>query len=185
MYIGVKGSTTPVVEAPSNLKVTSVPFAVPQVSVGLYGTEVTFRYTPSIGLGKLGSVNTMGFALRHCVTQYFKKSPLDVSVQLALQSLNVYDSKENNVIHSSSFAAAIQFSKQLSVFTMYAGVQYEKTGVDFNFNYGGYSSKFHTENQNKIRGTVGLNIKLGPFNINGDYNIGKNNSISTGFGFAF
>lgn len=185
LYVGIKGATTEVIEAPSSLKIKSIPFAVPQITVGAFGTDVTVRYVPSVGLGKYGSVSTFGISIRHSLSQYINKAPFDATVQFAYQTLNVNDSKDNSLVHTGSIAANIQFSKELSVFTIYTGLQYEKTGADFNFNYSGYNVNYHTENQNRIRGTFGLNIKLGPVNLNGDYSVGKNSSISTGFGLAF
>jgi hypothetical protein len=41
------------------------------------------------------------------------------------------------------------------------------------------------ENENNLKGIVGMNIKLGPVNLNGGYSFGKTNSVSAGIGFGF
>ncbi len=186
LYLGVKASTTGIVEGPSNLKISSMPFAVPQLTLGsVLGTDVTLRFMPNITIGKYGSVNTFGFAVRHSISQYVKKAPIDAAVQFAYQKFSVSDTKDNNAVNSGSIAANLQFSKELSIFTFYAGVQYEQTTANYTFSYDGLSQNINIQNQNNLRGTLGLNIKLGPVNLNGDCSLSKSSSFSAGFGFAF
>lgn len=185
LYFGVKGASTEVIEAPSGLKMTSVPFAVPQISASAFATEVTFRFMPAIHLGKYGSVKMAGGTLRHSFTQFIKKSPVDAAVLLSYQSLKVRDSKDADIVNVQSISAGMQVSKTWSVITIYTGIQYQSTGADYSTNYNGGSYKQHYDNQNKMSGTLGMTLKLGPLTLNGDYSAGKNNSVSTGFGFSF
>ena len=191
LYIGIKaagtyvnGDNAYVINA--NKSFSLLPMAVPQLNIGsVWGTELSVRYLPQVTIGKYGSVNMWGIGIKHGITSHFKNSPVDAAVQFSYQSLKVNDSKGRDMVSATSFSSSLQFSKELSIFTIYTGIQYESTSIDANVNSNGTDSRMSFNNQNKIRGVMGLNVKLGPVNVNGDYTIGKSNSISAGFGFAF
>jgi hypothetical protein len=191
IYFGIKGSGTYInpensVVAGTNKTLDILPMAVPQIQVGsVFGTEFSLRYMPSISIGKYGSIQSWGFGMKHGITSHFKKAPVDVAVGFSMNKLAIDDSKEKDLVDASSIAANLQISKELSVFTFYTGLQYENTNMELNVKNDTNSSIMSFENGNKVRAILGLNIKLGPLNLNGDYNIGKTNSFSAGFGFAF
>ena len=186
LYFGVQAVTTAIVEAPSSLMLTNVPFGIAQLTVGsLFGTDISLRALPKIALGKYGSVTAMGFSVRHSITQYLKNPPVDGALQIAFEKLNLSDAQNNKIANSGSIAINLQFSKEISIFTLYSGIQFEKTTIDYSFSYNGYPIGLTLENQNKVRGIFGLSVRLGPVNFNGDYDISKNSSVSAGFGFAF
>lgn len=191
LYFGLKaigtyvnGENPQVKDANNTLNI--IPIAVPQVQVGaLYGTEFSARFLPSINIGSYGSVGMWGFGVKHGITSHFKKSPVDAAVGLAFNRLVIGDSKEKDLVNASSFSAGLQLSKELSVFTFYTGIQYERTSMDVKVSYENTVSTMSYENNNNIKTLVGMNIKLGPVNLNGDYSFGKTNSVSAGFGFSF
>ncbi|MEO8512429.1 MAG: DUF6588 family protein, partial [Ignavibacteria bacterium] len=191
LYFGLKAIGTyvngdnPAVKNANNT-LDIIPMAVPQVQIGsVLGTEISARFLPSIRIGQYGSVGMWGIGIKQGITSHFKKSPLDLSVGFAYNNLSIGDSKDKDLVNASSVAANIQLSKELSVFTLYTGVQYEKTSIDVKVNYENAVTTMNFENDNSIKAIVGLNIKLGPVNLNGDYSFGKTNSISAGFGFGF
>jgi len=191
LYFGIKGTgtyingdNTTVINANKTLSI--MPMAVPQLNIGsVWGTEMSVRYLPQITIGKYGAVGMFGVSIKHGITSHFKNSPIDAAIQFSYNTLKINDSKGNDMMTASSFATGLMFSKELSVFTIYTGAQYESTSINANVSYNGIDSKMSFNNQNKFRGVIGLNIKLGPLNLNGDYSVGKTNSISAGFGFAF
>ena len=126
-----------------------------------------------------------GFGIKHGVTSHFKNSPVDVAVGFAVNGLTIGDSKDKDLVNATSIAANLQISKELSVFTFYTGVQYDKTSMEVKVNYAGVTTKMEYENENNLKGIVGMNIKLGPVNLNGGYSFGKTNSVSAGIGFGF
>lgn len=191
LYFGIKAIGTyvngenPVVKD-ANKTLDIIPIAVPQVQMGaLFGTEISARYLPSVKLGQYGSVGMWGVGFKHGITSHFKKSPVDVAVGFAINNLTIGDSKEKDLVSASSIAANLQISKELSVFTFYTGVQYDNTTMDVKVNYDNTVTTMKYENNNNLKALVGLNIKLGPVNLNGDYSFGKTNSVSAGFGFSF
>ncbi|MCI0449835.1 MAG: hypothetical protein L0Y79_08630 [Chlorobi bacterium] len=191
MYIGVKAIGTyinaenqKVFDANKTLDI--VPLAVPQLHLGsLFGTEMTVRVLPQISIGNYGSVGTWGIGIRHEFTSHFKKSPIDAAVQLSFNNLTIANSKGKDMVEARSFAVSLQVSKRLSMFTFYSGLQYENTEIDAVITKEASVQKMSYENCNKVRGTIGLNIKMGPLNLNYDYSVGRTNSMSAGFGFAF
>jgi len=191
IYLGIKATGTyingdnPVV-VDANKTLNIMPMAVPQLNIGsVWGTEVSVRYLPQINIGSYGSVGTFGIGIKHGITSHFKNFPVDAAVQLSYQTIKINNSKDIDMVNASSYAASLQVSKELSVFTFYSGLQYESTSINTNVKYEETNINMNFVNQNKLRGIFGLNIKLGPVNLNGDYSVGKSNSISAGFGFGF
>jgi len=191
IYFGLKGNGSyingdnPAVKD-ANKTLSILPMAVPQVQVGsLFGTEISARLLPSISLGQYGSVGMWGIGIKHGITSHFKKSPVDVAVGFSMNSVNISDSKNRDLVSATSTAFNLQVSRDLSVFTFYTGVQYDNTSMDVSVNYQGATTKMNYENENNLKAILGLNVKLGPVNLNGDYSIGKTNTISAGFGFGF
>jgi hypothetical protein len=141
---------------------------------------------PHISLYGKASVGIWGFGIKHCVTSHFKNSPVDASLQFAYQMLDIKDNNKNDLVVTRSTAINLQVSKEIGFLTLYAGAQYENTNITLSYNYENIitvSKSF--DNQNKFRTTVGMNLELGPINVNADYNFGKVNTISVGLGLGF
>lgn len=191
LYFGLQGTGTYINgDNPSvtnaNKTLDILPMAIPQIQIGsLAGTEISARFLPSIRIGQYGSVGMWGFGIKHGVTSHFKNSPVDVAVGFAVNGLTIGDSKDKDLVNATSIAANLQLSKELSVFTFYTGVQYDKTSMEVKVNYAGVTTKMEYENENNLKGIVGMNIKLGPVNLNGGYSFGKTNSVNAGIGFGF
>ena len=126
-----------------------------------------------------------GFGIKHGITSHFKKSPIDAALGFSINNMTISDSKSRDLVSASSIAASLQVSKELSVFTFYTGMQYESSIMEVTDIYQNTVTKMNYENENKVRAIIGLGIKLGPVNLNGDYSFGRTNSISAGFGFSF
>ncbi len=192
LYVGVKAAGTSI--NPELLKLVGleklgnvVPFAVAQTEVGIYGTQVMFRYIPNINLYNKATVGLTGFGIKHCITSHFEDSPVDVSLQFAYQLFNIKLGKNSEgLIETRSTVFNLQISKEIGFLTLYTGAQYEKSGFTLSYNFGNVISLSKSfDNANNLKGTVGLNIGLGPINLNADYNFGKINTVSAGFGFGF
>ncbi len=191
LYLGIKGTGTyvngdnPVVKDANNT-LDILPMAIPQLQVGsVLGTEISARFLPSVRIGQYGSVGMWGIGVKHGITSHFKNSPIDIAAGFSVNNLKIGDSKDKELVSASSIAVNLEVSKELSVFTFYTGVQYDRTNLDVKVNYDNVISTMSYQNDNNIKAIVGLNIKLGPVNLNGDYSFGKSNSVSAGFGFGF
>lgn len=172
------------------LKTSIAPIPIPQVGVGsLFGTDAFVRYLPKIKISNYGSVQLLGFGIRHSVSQYIPLIPVDIAVQLGWQNFSIEDTAGNKVIKASTFAANVEVSKTLAVLTVYAGLQTEKSTMDVSYTYTpSYQNaqpipiSFSLKGKNTFRALLGLNLGLGALNINADYNIGAINAVSAGIG---
>ena len=172
---------------------TFVPLFVPQLTVGgIFGTDFTIRYLPKIDFGEYGKFSFYGFAIRHNLSSFIKNIPFDLSVQGGYQKLNVYDTKNADVLNSNSYFINLSASKSLaSVIIGYAGLQYEKFSTNVAYTYHNASTNtdypiaFTIDGDNNFRGIAGLTVLLGPVKFNADLNLGKKLAISSGLGVGF
>ncbi len=189
-------SSASVPTIPGWTKLSIVPVPIPQVGVGsLFGTDILVRYLPKIKLSSYGSVQLLGFAVRHSLSQYIPLVPVDIAVQLGWQNFSIYDSTGANVLKESAFAANLEVSKTLAIVTVYAGLQAESSSMNVNYSFTPPSTSldpspqaipisFSVKGKNNFRALVGLDFGLGPVNINADYNIGSINAVNVGIGIS-
>ena len=173
-----------------------IPFALPQLTVGtVLGTEFSVRWLPKIAIPDIGSLNVLGYGLKHSLNQYITVLPFKLAGQAMWQSISVDDSDNDQILDIQAFAANIQASKRFGFITLYAGWQTEKTllNVDYTLvlknDEGAVSENvpisFELESASRQRVLAGLTLHLGPLQIHGDYSIGNINSFSTGLGLSF
>jgi hypothetical protein len=192
VYFGVKASGTFLSDkerSQSSLKnVPVVPLAMAQLSVGsVLGTDAFFRFLPSISIGNYASINSWGVGIQHNLAKDFKKMTVDVIFRFSYHKLQVNDSKDKELVNMNSWAQGLIIGKRVSIITFYAGFQYEKTNSNIKYTEtqtGTNIVNFSLENDNNFRAAAGFNLKAGLFNINADYNFGKQNSVSVGLGFG-
>ncbi len=175
-------------------KIPLAPLPVPQIGLGsIFGTDIFIRYLPKIKIGDYGSVQLLGYGIRHDISQYIPFCPVDLALQLGWQNFSVSDSAGNKVLKESAFAANVEVSKTFAIVTLYGGLQVESSSMDVNYNLVPAAStvdpnpqpipiSFSIKGKNNFRALLGVTLGLGPLTINGDYNIGAVNSVSAGIG---
>jgi len=166
-----------------------VPLVVPHFGFGtLLGTDVMLRFSPGFDMGDYGSFLMFGAALRHSLGGYVKNMPFDVSAQFGYQTLGLKDSRKNKFITGNSMFVNLQFSKSISLVTIYGGAQYENYNVDVNYtmNISGYTQtvSFNQKGENSFRGIAGASVHVGPVHFNLDANLGSKFSFSSGIGIG-
>lgn len=176
--------------------VAALPLVAPQLSIGtVYGTKASFRYMPTYEIPDVGDFDYFGFGIQHNPKAWLKVPiPVDLCASFFTQSMKLGDYVEAN-----SACYGINVSKTfgmsfLSV-TPYAGFMLEQSNMKFKYTYeigdiNGVPAepldvKFDIDGKNKSRLTLGTTFRLGVFNINADYNIGKYNSFTAGFALGF
>lgn len=176
----------------------TIPLAAPQISIGtIYGTQATFRYLPEVEISpELGKFKYFGFGIQHNLGMWLPIPVVDVAASFFTQKLNV-----GTLMEAKTTAFGLNVSKQFGFtflnVTPYAGFMLESSKMTFGYDFPTYKDpnnpandtfehiSFDLEGQNKSRLTVGLSLRLLVFNINADYNIGKQNSATAGLFFAF
>jgi len=171
----------------------ALPLFAPQLTLGtVYGTQVAFRYLPSIKLNDdLGDFKYFGFGVQHNPGMWTPfELPVDVSIGYFTQSMEV-----GKTFKASSSLFGLYASKKLSflIFAIepYAGFSFESSSVEvkydvvFDLPTGDFNStiSYKLDGENKTRFTIGTNLKLLFLNLNVDYNFAKYNSV--GFGVNF
>ncbi|MFA7361664.1 MAG: DUF6588 family protein [Candidatus Kapaibacterium sp.] len=170
-------------------KTTSVPFFIPEITFGtLYGTDGSISFLPKIKISDVGSLSYFGFTLRHNISHYFPKSPVDIAVQGGYQGLSFTEPDNNDLWKSGNFFINGQVSKTYKILTGYAALQYENFKADFSYNYlhsNGTKTpvKVTVDGNNNFRFVIGGTVKVGFFAFNLDANIGKRFAISSGINF--
>jgi hypothetical protein len=168
---------------PTGIDIQRAPMAVPNITIGsLLGTTASFRWA-AYDLGKeIGKIELVGWGISHSVSQYLPLEPFDVALGYYMNQFGVGD-----VVDAMGWIASIQASYQWHLFTLYGGLGYENSTLDINYIYeeDGSEVAFDLEGNNKMRGTIGLTLNLGPVKLNSDYSVARQSIFSVGFGLGF
>jgi hypothetical protein len=175
--------------------VKALPLGAPQLTLGtIYGTQATLRFLPKIKINDdLGDFSYFGYGLQHNPQVWLPvELPVDLAAGFYMQTLKIGDLFKTKTT-SFGLNASKQFGWRMLNFTPYTGFMYEnaKMNVKYDFlvdNPDGTQSNipinFELEAENKMRLTLGFNIRLGIFNLNADYNFGKYKSVTAGLMIA-
>jgi hypothetical protein len=179
---------------PGLLNTSIAPLAIPQIGAGtIFGTDAQLRYLPETDISDYGSVSLFGLSVRHSLSQYIPLSPINLAVQGTWQRLSVSGNAEPNageIIDASGWALNAQISKSVPVapITFYGGVQYEQFGVDVGYTFqtdaGTSTVSFDQDASNSVRALAGVSITLAIIQLNVDYALSSNNTVSAGVGLT-
>lgn len=171
---------------------TLLPSANVQLTVGtVMGTNLVFRWFPSIDIQDLGKFTFYGFGLIHNTNVWFKHHlPVDLSVGAFYQSLKVGDIFESNATKFSLYASKT-FGGLFAV-TPYLGLSTESstTSVSYAYNYDTPAGAqtvnvdFDIDGANSVAFTAGLSFKLAVINLNIDYKAAKTGTVTAGLSFG-
>ena len=170
------------------VNLSTVPFVLPQVSIGLLlKSALLFSYLP-IPLGDLGDGSFSSFGLKHSLDQYIPMPTpfLNLSVQAVFQKLDL------GVITSNHSNFNLQASVDIPMVTFYALLGVDKSNLEASYTISdpgspldGEKIEFDLEGENGFRTTFGFRLKLMLFYLNADYTLGTHNTLSLGVGLTF
>ncbi len=164
-----------------------------QLNLGtVYGTDVSFRYFPSIEISDLGKFSMFGFGIMHNPGVWLKNPlPLDVAFGFFHQSLEVgslfeASATQFGIIASKTFGAGISI-------TPYAGLTFEssttKVTYDRIFTTPAGSVNipisFENDGENSAAFTLGAAFDLFIMKLNLDYKLASVNTASIGLSFGY
>ncbi|MCS3632951.1 hypothetical protein GGP57_000242 [Salinibacter ruber] len=184
------------VSLPPGLVNTSIaPLAIPQIGAGtVLGTDAQVRFLPETSISDYGSVSLFGLSVRHSLSQYIPLSPVDLAVQGTWQSLSLSGSDDSinsgEIVDASGWALNAQVSKSVPVapITFYGGLQYEQFGVDVGYTFqtsaGTSTVSFEQDASNNVRALAGVSVTLAVIQLNVDYALASNNTVSAGVGIT-
>ena len=178
---------------PKGTGVNFLPLPMAQLGVGLpFGTEITGRLLPNLGLGDVGNIGLWGVGLKHSILQWIpalKKLPvLDISAQGGYTSLLTYasikvgvddraiDRTSNPLLFKDqriemgiqAYTVNLIASQTLPIITFYQGIGYSSTLTHVGLK--GYFpvSRLETDNSNPDFGEVVVtnsDVFLNPFDV--------------------
>jgi hypothetical protein len=169
-----------------------LPLMAPQLKLGtLFGTQATFRYLPTYDIPDIGKFDYFGFGIQHNPKAWISAPiPFQICLSFFTQTMTLGD-----YVKATSTAYGINASKTLGwkflSITPYVGYMLENANMVFEYEYDPgtvqgqtlepINVKFDIDGKNKSRLTLGTTFRLGVFNINADYNMGKYDSFTAGF----
>lgn len=183
---------------PAGLSLNAVPMGIYQFAGSFYNTELMIRFFPKVKFND-SKIGVLGFGLKHEISSHFPLLPVDISVQLLYNNFNFEfddgDPVNYTEIKSNNIAFNVHVSKSISVLTVYSGLQYETSSMDFNYYFedsnnqypgeGKKIIKLKVDGDNNFRFTLGGAVKLGFFVINADVNLTKFTTFTTGLSLDF
>ena len=183
----------------------AVPVPMAQVGIGLFkGLELKVRYVPDITFDddgeEQGSVRLFGLGAMYDIKRLLpadKLLPFDLSLFAGYSNLNssIYIDRDANQLSEftvDAWTAQAVISKKLLFLTVYGGLGYASSSVDFALK-GDYTTETLTftdpinlsfENSG-VRTNVGARLKLLIFTIGAEYAFQEYNTLTASFGISF
>jgi len=189
-----KSDSIPAFQKIPGIDLTTMPFVIPQVSVGLpMSTEVMLRFLPTIDAGDVGDVDFLGIGVKHCLSQYIPVPlfPVKISGQFVWQKLTIGDLLESrhtafNIHASKTFGLGVTITPYVGL-----GMESSNLKVDYTIETGnplnpleGQHVSFDLNGDNSFRMALGARVGLPFVTLNVDYNVGEYSTISAGLGIT-
>lgn len=172
---------------PDGFDLPAVPLAMGQAVVGLpVGTEVTFRFIPSIAVNDdVGSVEAFGVGGKHSVTQWIPgPTPLDVAVLGGWQTFDV-----GSYLSATSRTVGLAASRAIGPVELYGAGALEDSDVTIAYTVEnpslpdrGTDVRFTGDGRNSSRLTVGAGLHLGFFRFTADYTASDYDVVTASLG---
>jgi hypothetical protein len=197
------------IDLKENIGKNLMPVPMAQFGFGLpKGTEVKFRYVPSLDFGDQSQFNMWGLGVMHDVKQWIpgvKMLPFDLSGFVGYTKLKLeaqFDAEANTedahgLFEMSGVTVQGVISKKVSVLTVYGGLGYNiaksKLHVlgKYDINEDGDYADAREVDPLKLdfaasgpRMTAGFRLKLAVLTLHADYTVQKYNALTVGIGIS-
>lgn len=185
---------------------------VPMVHLGFglpKGTDIKFRYIPTLNVGDDGTVKMFGVGVMHDIKQWIpgiKLMPFDLSafvgftkfeLQSQLDADNAQNADQRGIFTMNSTTVQAVIGKKFSVITFYGGFGYNiaKSNIALKGQYdiNGDGDEVDQFEKDPVdlkfaasgpRATIGTRLKLAVFTFHADYTIQKYKCLTVGFGIS-
>jgi hypothetical protein len=189
----VEGASGTSYAFPGGFNLNSFALAVPQLRIGVYGTEAIVRYFAiKAGDTELGDIGLFGIGARHSISQLLPgKIPLDISGGFFWQQFRLGKNKQGgDLIKSNTLSIGVQASKRfLRVFVPYAGLTYDTAHIDVHYQSDvtgeGVNVDIDHGSPSTMHFTIGFLLDLPVLNLYGEYGVANQNTFAFGFGLGF
>lgn len=184
--------------------VNIVPAVATQLGIGIYkNTEIKLRFIPELKFGDPGEEFTtkmFGLGVLHDVKQWIpgiKNLPFDLSGFFAFSkmsntmNLDPDDIEKVGEFDISGTTLQAIISKKLAILTVYGGVGFSRSKVNFKMNgtyeteVGDFTDPIDFEYKNgSLRANIGARLKLLIFTFHAEYAVQEYNTLTAGFGLS-
>jgi hypothetical protein len=169
---------------PGGLDVQRLPIAVPQITLGSFkGTEVMFRFIQMDLDDNFKELSLTGYGVRHSISQYFAAFPIDLTASIFLQKFKVGD-----IVNADALYYGLQASRRFGIITLYGGMGLGSSTTTIEYELDSATDpqiiSFDLKSGTALRVNAGLLFQLGPLFIHSDYQLGPQNVLALGCGFA-
>lgn len=187
-----------------------MPVPMIQLGIGLpKGTDIKFRFVPSLDVGSDGEFKLWGVGVMHDVKQYIpgiKLMPFDLSgffgytkmdLTYSLDGGDVAGENQRGEISMSATTLQAVISKKFSVLTLYGGLGYNiaKSNLvlkgTYDINDDGDTQDTYERDPVDLsfsasgpRATAGFRLKFAVLTLHADYTVQKYKSITAGIGIS-
>jgi hypothetical protein len=175
---------------PGGFDLQSFSFAVPQLRVGsVFGTEAIVRFLLyGSGNRQLGDLDLYGFGVRHSVSQYLNRLPMEAAVSIFWQRFSMGASENGgDVIEAISGSVGLHVSKRYAWAEPFVGLSYDRFEMDVTYESDSGSStddiSIVFDPAYTTRMTFGMAAYFSFMNVQGEYNVSDRNAFSVGLGF--
>ncbi len=175
---------------PPGINRRTIPTILPQASFSAAGTRLLIRYFPYLDVGETKVMN-LGLGLSHNISRYIPGIPFDFSIQGLFSRMEV-----KGYARQDNFAFNVHASKELGLFTLFTGLQYERSSLDLNYTFRvrdpANPNQFLEQEistnlvrNNIFRFTLGGSVRLSVIRIHGDINLGPQFFFNQGISLEF
>ncbi|MBM3318981.1 MAG: hypothetical protein FJY75_14135 [Candidatus Eisenbacteria bacterium] len=182
--VPLTGTGGTVYTLPGGFDVDKFPTAVPQMMIGgLRGTEALVRFAAATPDEEFGQIRLLGLGVRHSLSQYWARAPLDLAAGVFWQSFRLGD-----IVDARTICLGLQGSLTKGVLTGYTGLAYESGTVDLEYTQEVAGEEvelaYDLDAANTMRWTIGLALELAFVRLHADYNLASQSTIAVGLGFG-
>ena len=167
---------------PGGLNLDMTGFAVPQLTVGSFmGTEATFRFfTSDFGDSELGDLQLFGIGIRHSLSQYLILAPVDFSVGIFYQNIDVGD----NLLQFNTWHFGAQASRGFGILSLYGGIGFDNSSASIDYEYTDEeetaSISYDIDGDSGLEITLGAGLNFFLLHLYTDYTFGNRSVFSFG-----
>jgi hypothetical protein len=172
---------------PGGFDIDRFGLAAPQLTIGsLQGTELLLRWARG-DFGEdaqIEEIEFFGIGARHSISQWMPNLPLDVSVHVLHQSLDI----DEDFIEARALTIGATGGKSFGMLAAYAGLSYDSIDLDARYEatVGGEPETvdLDLEKASTARFSLGATARLGFVHLNGEVHLSDQTSFGVGLGLG-
>ena len=183
--VRVTGAGGTIYPFPGGLNMNATAFAVPQVTLGLLGSEAVVRYfSAELGDSEAGKLSVLGFGVRHSISQYLILFPVDITAGAFWQKIDV----DKDLININTLHLGVQASRNFGLLTVYGGLGFDNSSASVKYTFEDADKTLPIEldikGDNGIEITTGLGFNLAIIHLSAEAAFGTRTAFAVNASFG-